>query len=102
MGSNTQDARNLTPDEQRRLIRAEIGEPSDIPATKMEDILKQYSNVTTDEELEGYLAKTAFYKNGTWKLPRRKKMTEKFEEKKRHIEEKGWKFVDKMRERERY
>ncbi|KAJ2919822.1 hypothetical protein MD484_g596, partial [Candolleomyces efflorescens] len=77
MGSTTQDTRNLTPDEQRRLIRAEIGEPSDIPATKMEDILKQYSNVTTDEELEGYLAKTAFYKNGTWKLPRRKKMTEK-------------------------
>ncbi|KAJ2919897.1 hypothetical protein MD484_g612, partial [Candolleomyces efflorescens] len=77
MGSNTQDARNLTPDEQRRLIRAEIGEPGDIPATKMEDILKQYRNVTTDEELEGYLAKTAFYKNGNWKLPRRKKMNEK-------------------------
>lgn len=35
-------------------------------------------------------------------LDLRKKMTEKFEEKKRHIEEKGWKFVDKMRERERY
>jgi hypothetical protein len=77
MAKTTQDATQIPKlDEQKKLIRAEIGEPENVPATEMADILKQYRRVATDAKFRSYFAKTAFYKQGAWKMPREDGMKE--------------------------
>jgi hypothetical protein len=71
MAPTIQDAAQIPKlDEQKKLVRAEIGEPDNIPATKIKHFLSQYQHIAKDADFKRYFAKTAFYQSRTWKIPR--------------------------------